>query len=72
MRQSPDPAASAYSKVWLQCCHAKLLPSGTARFGPSIQVPLGQALHARISEMQASPAGVTRLPGRPRLSSATV
>src|SRR5215472_18255595 len=72
VRQSPEPDASAYSKVWLQCCQAKLLPSGTVRLSPSIQVPLGHALHARISEMQASPQGVTRLPGTPRFSSAIV
>ena len=71
VRQSPDPAASAYSKVWLQCCHAKLLPSGTVRFSPSIQIPLGQALHARISEMQRALRG-DQAAGRPRLSSATV
>ena len=32
--------------MWLQCCQAKLLPSGVARFSPSIQTPAGQALLA--------------------------
>ncbi len=71
-RQSPGPAASAYSNVWLQCCQAKLLPSGTVRWSPSIHTPDGQALHERISAMCSVPSGLTRLLGVPRLSSATV
>jgi hypothetical protein len=42
------------------------------RLSPSIQTPHGQLLHARISEMYSTPSGVTRLPGVPRLSSATL
>ncbi len=70
-RQSPGPAASAYSNVWLQCCQAKLLPSGAVRWSPSIHTPDGQALHERISAMCSVPSGETRLPGVPRFSSAT-
>ena len=57
--------------MWLQCCQAKLLPSGVARWSPSIHTPHGQVLHERISEMFRVPSGVTRLLGVPRLSSAT-
>src|SRR5208282_4778729 len=71
LRQSPEPATSAYSNVWLQCCQAKLLPSGVARLSPSIHTPHGQLLHERISEIISVPSGDTRLPGVPRLSSAT-
>ncbi len=70
-RQSPVPAASAYSNVWLQCCQAKLLPSGAVRFSPSIHTPDGHALHERISAMCSEPSGETRLLGVPRFSSAT-
>ena len=71
VRQSPGPAASAYSNVWLQCCQAKLLPSGAARRSPSIQIPDGHALHERISDMCSVPSGVTTQPGVPRFSTAT-
>src|SRR5262249_60151622 len=70
-RQPPSPAASAYSNVWLQCCQAKLLPSGMVRRSPSIQTPAGQALLARISPMCSVPSAPARLLGVPRLSSAT-
>src|SRR3984957_14689728 len=70
-RQSPWPEARAYSNVWLQCCQAKLLPSGAVRRSPSIHTPDGHALQERISEMFSVPSGVTRLLGVPRLSSAT-
>ena len=70
-RQSPCPAASAYSNVWLQCCHAKLLPSGAARLSPSIHTPAGHELQHRISDMCSVPSGLTAQPGVPRLSSAT-
>ena len=66
------PAASAYSNVWLQCCQAKLLPSGSVRRSPSIHTPHGQALQERISEIVSVPSGATRLLGVPRLSRATV
>ncbi|HLI41124.1 MAG TPA: hypothetical protein VKV35_05720, partial [Streptosporangiaceae bacterium] len=58
--------------MWLQCCQAKLLPSGAARRSPSIQIPEGHALHERISDMCSVPSGVTTPPGVPRFSSATV
>ena len=57
--------------MWLQCCQAKLLPSGAVRQSPSIQIPDGQALHERISEMCSVPSGVTTQPGVPRFSTAT-
>ena len=69
-RQSPGPAASAYSNVWLQCCQAKLVPSGAVRLSPSIHTPHGQALHERISAICRVPSGLARLLGVPRLSSA--
>ena len=71
IRQSPGPEASAYSNVWLQCCQAKLLPSGAVRRSPSIQIPDGHALHERISDICSVPSGVTTQPGVPRLSTAT-
>ena len=71
VRQSPGPEASAYSNVWLQCCQAKLLPSGVVRRSPSIQIPDGHALHERISDTCSVPSGVTTQPGVPRFSTAT-
>ena len=71
VRQSPEPEASAYSNVWLQCCQAKPLPSGAVRRSPSIQIPDGHALHERISDMCSVPSGVTTQPGVPRFSTAT-
>ena len=70
-RQSPGPEASAYSNVWLQCCQAKLLPSGGVRGWPSIQILDGHPLHERISDMCSVPSGVTTPLGMPRFSSAT-
>ena len=70
-RQSPRPAASAYSNVWLQCCSENALPSGVVRRSPSIQIPDGHALHDRISDMCRVPSGVTTPPGVPRLKTAT-
>ena len=58
--------------MWLQCCQAKLVPSGAVRAGPSIQTPHGQVLHARISAIVAVPSGVTRPLGVPRFRMATV
>src|SRR5580658_3500272 len=71
VRQSPGPAVSAYSNVWLQCCQAKLLPSGAVRGSPSIQIRDGHALQERMSDMCSVPSGVTTQPGVPRLNSAT-
>ena len=71
VRQSPGPEASAYSNVWLQCCQAKLLPSGAVRGSPSIQILDGHPLHERISDICSVPSGVTTPPGVPRFSSAT-
>src|SRR5271166_3754121 len=71
VRQSPRPDASAYSNVWLQCCQAKLLPSGAVRRSPSIQIQDGHALHERMSDRCSVPSGVTTQPGVPRFSTAT-
>ena len=71
VRQSPWPEARAYSNVWLQCCQAKLLPSGATRRSPSIHIPDGHALQDRINDMYRVPSGVTTQPGVPRFSSAT-
>ncbi len=71
-RQSPSPDTSAYSKVWVQCCNWKLEPSGAVRRGGSIQVPDGQPVHERISEVCSVPSESTAKPGIPRLSTATV
>ena len=57
--------------MWLQCCQAKLLPSGAVRRSPSIHTPAGHELHARISDRCSVPSGLTTHPGVPRLSRAT-
>ncbi len=57
--------------MWLQCCQAKLLPSGAVRRSPSIQIQDGHALHERISDRCSVPSGVTTQPGVPRFSTAT-
>ena len=71
-RQSPAPATSAYSNVWVQCWNWKFEPSGTERRGGSIHTPDGQPLQPRISDRNIVPSASTLKPGSPRLSSATV
>ena len=64
-RQSPAPAAIAYSKVWLQCWNWKFAPSGVDRRGGSIHTPDGQPLHERMIERYRLPSASTLKLGMP-------